>query len=90
MRQIKPSTFIIGFLIASLTALIVWYYQKSTSVEDGALDLLDRYAEAQARVQELEKQLTPSDIPEAITAPSEPTERQGRPRPATGRSQTVR
>jgi hypothetical protein len=89
MRQIKPSTFIVGFLIASLTALIVWYYQKSTSVEDGALDLLDRYAQTQTRVQELERQLSRSAIPEAVTTPSEPTERQDRPRPATGRSQTA-
>lgn len=42
----RRSTFLTGFLIASLTALIIWYYQKSTSAEEGALDLLDRYAEA--------------------------------------------
>ena len=42
----RRSTFLVGFLIASLTALIVWYYQKSTSAEEGALDLLDRYAAA--------------------------------------------
>jgi hypothetical protein len=54
----RRSTFLIGFLIASLTALIVWYYQKSTSTEDGALDLLDRYAQSQARVSELEARLS--------------------------------
>ena len=58
MQPVRPSTFLIGFLIAALTALIVWYYQKSTSTEDGALDLLDRFADAQARVRELEKRLT--------------------------------
>ena len=47
-------TFIIGFIIASLTALMIWYYQKSTSLEEGALDLLDRYAQSQARLGELE------------------------------------
>ncbi len=57
MQPIRRSTFLIGFIIASLTALIVWYYQKSTSTEDGALDLLDRFAESQARVRELEKRL---------------------------------
>jgi predicted flap endonuclease-1-like 5' DNA nuclease len=46
-----------GFLIASLVAIIVWYYQKSTSAEDGALDVLDRYARSQARVRNLEHQL---------------------------------
>jgi len=57
MQPVRPSTFLIGFLIATLTALIVWYYQKSTSTEDGALALLDRFADAQARVRELEKRL---------------------------------
>ncbi len=42
----RRSTFLTGFIIASLIALIVWYYQKSTSAEDGALELLDRYAAA--------------------------------------------
>lgn len=57
MHPVRRSTFLIGFLIASLSALIVWYYQKSTSTEDGALDLLDRYAHSLARVRELEGQL---------------------------------
>lgn len=57
MQPVRRSTFLIGFLIASLTALIVWYYQKSTSTEDGALDLLDRYAHSLARVRELEARL---------------------------------
>ena len=56
MQSIR-SMFLIGFLIAGLTALIVWYYQKSTTAEDGALDLLDRYADAEARVRELEEAL---------------------------------
>ena len=51
------STFLIGFLIGSLIAIIVWYYQKSTTAEDGALDLLDRYADSEARVRELETAL---------------------------------
>ncbi len=55
MHSLRRSTFIIGFIIASLTALMVWYYQKSTSVEEGALDLLDRYAQTQARLSELEE-----------------------------------
>ena len=56
MQSIR-SMFLIGFLIAGLTALIVWYYQKSTTAEDGALNLLDRYADAEARVRELEEAL---------------------------------
>ena len=55
------SMFLIGFLIAALTALIVWYYQKSTTAEDGALDLLNRYADAEARVRELEEALATAE-----------------------------
>lgn len=54
MVHIRRSTFLLIFIIASMSVLIVWYYQKSTSVEDGALDLLDRYAQARARIDELE------------------------------------
>ena len=56
MQSIR-SMFLIGFLIAGLTALLVWYYQKSTTAEDDALDLLDRYADAEARVRQLEEAL---------------------------------
>jgi hypothetical protein len=56
MQSIR-SMFLIGFLIAGLTALLVWYYQKSTTAEDGALNLLDRYADAEARVRQLEEAL---------------------------------
>ena len=55
------SMFLIGFLMAALTALIVWYYQKSTTAEDGALDLLNRYADAEARVRELEEALATAE-----------------------------
>lgn len=61
MHHIRRSTFLVGFLIASMSALIVWYYQKSTSTEDGALDLLDRYARSQARVSELESRMVSAD-----------------------------
>jgi hypothetical protein len=57
MYKIRPSTFLTGFLIALMMAVIFWYYQKSTSAEDGALDLLDRYAQARARIGELESEL---------------------------------
>jgi predicted flap endonuclease-1-like 5' DNA nuclease len=57
MHHIRRSTFFLGFLIASLIALILWYYQKSTSAEDGALDVLDRYLQSQLRVRDLEGKL---------------------------------
>lgn len=57
MNHIRRSTFLLGFIIATLMAIIVWYYQKSTSAEDGALEVLDRYAQSQARVRQLEHEL---------------------------------
>ena len=65
MPGIKRSTFVIGFLIGALIAAIVWYYQKSTSAEDGALNLLDRLAQTQARVRDLEQQAA---APEVVTS----------------------
>jgi predicted flap endonuclease-1-like 5' DNA nuclease len=49
--------FLFGLLIGGLIASIYWYYQKSTSAEDGALTLLDRLAASQARVRDLEAKL---------------------------------
>jgi len=63
MHKVR-STFLIGFLIGSLIAVIVWYYQKSTTAEDGALDLLNRYAASESRVRELETALE-SVVPES-------------------------
>jgi len=56
MIQVRRSTLVIGMFVAALMALIIWYYQKATSAEDGALDLLDRYASAQSRIRDLEGQ----------------------------------
>lgn len=44
MRRGLSLTFLVGLLIGGMAALIIWYYQKSTSAEDGALVLLDRLA----------------------------------------------
>lgn len=54
----KHPNFLVGFTIGTLLALLFWYWNKATSSENGALDLLNRYAEAQARVRELEEQQT--------------------------------
>lgn len=62
MPGIRRSTFVIGFLIGALIAAIVWYYQKSTSAEDGALNLLDRLAQTQARVRDLEQQAAAPEV----------------------------
>ena len=46
----KISNFAIGFLLSGLVWLLFWYWQKSTSAEDGALEMLERLASAEARV----------------------------------------
>jgi predicted flap endonuclease-1-like 5' DNA nuclease len=53
----KLPKFLTGLLIGTAAGLIVWYWQKSTSAEEGALAVLDRLAAAEARVRELEGRL---------------------------------
>lgn len=57
MKRQGSSNFLIGLLIGGLFALLVWYWQKSTSAEDGALDVLERLGEARRRIRELEAEL---------------------------------
>lgn len=70
----KLPKFLLGLLIGGLLGLIFWYWQKSTSAEDGALELMDRLAATQARVTELQAKLRMA-APESETAPSRPVER---------------
>ena len=53
----KLPKFFTGLLIGTAVGLIIWYWQKSTSAEEGALAVLDRLAAAEARVRELEGRL---------------------------------
>lgn len=53
----KIPKLLLGLLIGALIGLLFWYYQKSTSAEDGALDMLDRLAEAEKRAREMAAQL---------------------------------
>lgn len=53
----KLPKFLTGLLIGTAAGLIYWYWQKSTSAEEGALAVLDRLAAAEARVRELEGRL---------------------------------
>lgn len=53
----KSPKFLVGLVIGGLLGIIFWYWQKSTSAEDGALAVLDRLAASEARVRELEAQL---------------------------------
>lgn len=64
MKQKHSSNFIIGLLIGGLVGLLFWYWQKSTSAEDGALALLDKLAATEKRVRQLK-----GDIANGIAEP---------------------
>lgn len=57
MKQKHSFNFMIGLLIGGLAGLLFWYWQKSTSAEDGALTLLDKLVATDRRVRELKMQL---------------------------------
>lgn len=44
---------LLGFLVGTLIVGLVWYWQKATSAEEGALDLLDRHAATEARLRSM-------------------------------------
>jgi hypothetical protein len=54
-----------GLFFGTLLGMLFWYYQKSTSAEDGALDLLDRLADSEAHVRRLEAQLREQRVDES-------------------------
>jgi predicted flap endonuclease-1-like 5' DNA nuclease len=60
VKKRRSPNFLIGLLIGGLLALLFWYWQKSTSAEDGALDVLERLGEARRRIRELESELAKS------------------------------
>jgi predicted flap endonuclease-1-like 5' DNA nuclease len=53
----KFPKFLAGLLVGAFVGLIFWYWQKSTSAEEGALAVLDRLAAAELRVRDLEARL---------------------------------
>lgn len=78
----KLPKFLVGLLIGGLLAIVFWYWQKSTSAEDGALTVLDRLATSDARARDLETRLRmasaeavippqSSEIVESITGPAD-------------------
>lgn len=66
MSKKHSTNFAVGILLGVLVGLIVWYWQKSTSAEDGALDLLDRLAKAEARLRGLK--VTDGERPSPLPA----------------------
>lgn len=66
-RLQKPSTFVFGLIFGALVGLIAWYWYKSTSAEDGALNLLDKMALVDARIRQLETMTEPEPVENYIT-----------------------
>lgn len=57
----KFPRFLAGLFLGAVAGLIFWYWQKSTSADEGALALLDRLAAAELRVRDLEARLRIAD-----------------------------
>ncbi|MFZ1398746.1 MAG: hypothetical protein WAS33_17700 [Candidatus Promineifilaceae bacterium] len=66
MKQKYTFNFMIGLLIGGLAGLLFWYWQKSTSAEDGALTLLDKLAATDRRVRELKMELASGEEPAVL------------------------
>ncbi|MBE7530808.1 MAG: hypothetical protein HND44_19530 [Chloroflexi bacterium] len=69
MRKGISLTFFFGLLIGGMAALIIWYYQKSTSAEEGALALLDRLADVDRRWRQTREQPTSTATPAPLRIP---------------------
>jgi hypothetical protein len=57
MKSKNSSRFLIGALFGVMVGALIWYWQKSTSAEDGALALLDRLAAAEAKLRDMRAEL---------------------------------
>ena len=77
MKKKLYSNFLIGFVISGLVWLIFWYWQKSTSAEDGVLDLLDRLAVAEAKVQAAQTRLAQFQQEQTAVIPNDLIEIKG-------------
>lgn len=68
MKKLKePSTFALGLIFGTLVGLLVWYWYKSTSAEDGALELLDQMKVVDNKIRHLENRLRVEAVENYIT-----------------------
>lgn len=54
MKEKHSTNFLIGFILGALICAVIWYWQKSTAADEGALDLLDRMAELDRKLRQPE------------------------------------
>ena len=57
MKSKHSTIFLIGIFIGLFAGLLIWYWQKATSADDGALVLLDRLKAAEDRLSDLRAEL---------------------------------
>jgi predicted flap endonuclease-1-like 5' DNA nuclease len=73
MDEKQHSNFTIGFLIGLLLCIILWYWQKSTAAEDGALELLEQVAAKERQWRKREQEGITADAPSPLSSPPAPT-----------------
>ena len=59
MKEKQSTNFLIGFVFGALICVLVWYWQKSTAADEGALDLLERMAELDRKLRAGETAVAP-------------------------------
>ncbi|KAA3658053.1 MAG: helix-hairpin-helix domain-containing protein [Chloroflexi bacterium] len=69
MKEKHSFNFLVGVIIGVLVAMLVWYWQKSTRAEDGALALLDRLKDAEQKVREVSVELVRGETAVSLTPP---------------------
>ena len=73
MKKRNGSYFLWGFVLSALAFFVIWYWQKSTAAEDGALDLLDRYADMEKRWRQIRQDQSSPELQTAtLAAQAEP------------------
>ncbi|MCA9977540.1 MAG: hypothetical protein KC413_17395 [Anaerolineales bacterium] len=68
MTKTKGSNFWLGFWLGAALCALIWYWQKSTSADEGALNLLDELANVQAKLHHIEVPPVARPIAEPPTA----------------------
>ncbi len=70
MKEKQSYNFLVGLILGTMACLIIWYWQKSTQAEDGALDLLDRLKAAELKLRDIRDGKKKQPEPELNTAVS--------------------